>query len=162
MQPGVQPRSTLEHLRATIRTHTERALSNLFVTCRDKAKHVHMQMLYTHAITCIHMSVQQWCSAIRLNHNQETQERCPVETKNPVGKNKHYRQQKGSSSTRRLQCENTATHTHKAAKQSRQQVATLTSKSKSLRTSPTCQGSVRANMPECRGTEAQWNTTADY
>ena len=45
--------------------------------------------------------------------------------------------------------------THTAATQSRQQVATLTSKSKSLRTSRTCQGSVRANMPRMQGHKSQ-------
>ena len=64
--------------------------------------------MQSHATTCLFSNgVQLYGWTTTKRHRR----RCPVETKNPVGKNKHYRQQKGSSSTRPLQCENTATHT---------------------------------------------------
>ena len=159
---GVQSRSTLEHVRATNRTHTERAL----------VIHCHMQgqsKTCTHAnavYPCNHIQPHV-CSAMVFSYTAGPQPRdtggCPVGTqkktlweKTNTTDSKKDRAAQGGCNVKTLP------HTHKAAKQSRQQVATLTSKSKSLRTSPMCQGSVRANMPECRGTEAQWNTTADY
>ena len=132
MQPGVQPRSTLEHVRATNRTHTERALSNPLSHAGTK------QNMYTckccipmqsHPTTCLFSNGV--CSAIRLDHNQERLS--SRNKKKPVGKTNTTDSKKDLSAQGGCNVK-TLPHPHKAAEQSRQQVATFTSN----RSDPAC------------------------
>ena len=84
-----------------------------------QAVHCHMQgqsKTCTHAnavYPCKHMQTHA-CSAMVFSYTAgpEAKDKRELSSRNkkPCWKNKHYKQEKGCSSTRRLQCENTATH----------------------------------------------------
>ena len=105
------------------------------------------------------MSVQPWCSASVLYHNEETQDTLNSSNKNSIGEKTIL-----STDSKRMSSITVSTLPHSQECKTATSVSgnSYYSKAIRLRTSPMCQGPVRANLLECRDTEAKRNTFAEY